>query len=115
MLWTNSTAQTPSENGKVSFVFSNILIRACWGFTFELSAAKFCSDQGAMRKHSLSYATEEQRRAEQNLANASRILNPQQALIIDSYEEKKVRAVIWPRSSRGSISKIHSSAQLILH
>jgi hypothetical protein len=55
-------------------------IRVCWGFDFGASAAKFCHEQGAMREHSHSYATEEQRSTGQNLASAAQKVNPQQTL-----------------------------------
>ncbi|MEQ8703191.1 MAG: hypothetical protein RIC19_04695, partial [Phaeodactylibacter sp.] len=47
---------------------------------FGANAAKFCSDQGVMREHSLSYVTEEQRRAGQNLARVARSVKSQHAL-----------------------------------
>jgi hypothetical protein len=35
-----------------------LILRACLDFAFEPIASKFCSGQGAMRKHSHSYATD---------------------------------------------------------
>ena len=61
------------------------LFSVCWGFDFGASAAKFCSGQGAMRKHSHSCATEEQRSTGQNLASAAQKVNPQQTLSMNSY------------------------------
>ena len=55
-------------------------LSACWDFAFGANAAKFCSDRGVMREHSLSYVTEEQRRAGRNLARVAQSVKSQQAL-----------------------------------
>jgi hypothetical protein len=55
-------------------------LRACWDFAFGANAAKFYSEQGAMREHSRSYVTEEQRSSGENLARTAQRVKSKQAL-----------------------------------
>ncbi len=67
-------------------------LRAFWDFAFGANVAKFCPDRGVLysrmgqkgpilESNSLSYVTEEQRRAGQNLARAAQRVKPQEALL----------------------------------
>jgi len=55
-------------------------LRACWDFAFGANAAKFYSEQGALREHSHSYVTEEQRSSGENLARTAQRVKSKQAL-----------------------------------
>jgi len=46
-------------------------LRACSGFVFGASEAKFGAERGVMREHSQSYVTEEQQSAAPNFASTA--------------------------------------------